>query len=112
MSCTLAAESVRRHRKRCRQEVGMSTAERAGGAAAAGGADRGDASEFTRALNDELLAYLPFEDRQDFEDASRGLIAPLKEEPVANEAGGVAWDTERFSFIRQRCSMPADGQSE
>ena len=40
-------------------------------------ADRGDASDFTRAVNDELLGYLPFEDRQDFEDAARGHIADL-----------------------------------
>jgi alkyl sulfatase BDS1-like metallo-beta-lactamase superfamily hydrolase len=34
--------------------------------------DRGEASDFTQAVNDELLSYLPFEDRQDFEDAARG----------------------------------------
>ena len=36
---------------------------------------RKDATEFTRAANDELLTLLPFEDRQDFEDAARGHIA-------------------------------------
>jgi alkyl sulfatase BDS1-like metallo-beta-lactamase superfamily hydrolase len=39
--------------------------------------DRQDASEFTRAVNDELLSLLPFEDRQDFEDAARGHIADI-----------------------------------
>ncbi len=39
--------------------------------------DRRDATAFTKAINDELLTLLPFEDRQDFEDAARGLIAPL-----------------------------------
>ena len=37
---------------------------------------RKDASAATRAANDALAATLPFEDRRDFEEAGRGLIAP------------------------------------
>ncbi len=38
---------------------------------------RRDATPHTKAKNDALLGELPFEDRQDFEDASRGFVAPL-----------------------------------
>lgn len=38
---------------------------------------RKDATAATRAANDELAKSLPFEDRRDFEEAGRGLIAPL-----------------------------------
>src|SRR5271156_266047 len=39
--------------------------------------ERQDATDFTKAVNDELLSLLPFEDRQDFEDAARGHIADI-----------------------------------
>src|ERR1700677_2866284 len=40
--------------------------------------DRQDATDFTKAVNDELLRLLPFEDRQDFEDAAPGPIADIR----------------------------------
>jgi alkyl sulfatase BDS1-like metallo-beta-lactamase superfamily hydrolase len=39
--------------------------------------ERQDASQFTKAANDALLDELPFEYKQDFEDAARGFLAPL-----------------------------------
>ena len=43
-----------------------------------GGTDlRGDATEATRAANAEMAAGLDFADRRDFDEAERGLIAPL-----------------------------------
>jgi alkyl sulfatase BDS1-like metallo-beta-lactamase superfamily hydrolase len=69
--------------------------------------DRGEASDFTRAINDELLGYLPFEDRQDFEDAARGHIADLNGTVVKAPDGRVAWDPNKFSFIADDAPAPA-----
>ncbi len=41
-----------------------------------------DATEATRAANDQLLTQLPFDDTSDFDDAKRGLIAPLPKEMI------------------------------
>jgi alkyl sulfatase BDS1-like metallo-beta-lactamase superfamily hydrolase len=71
-------------------------------------AKRNAASEFTRAINDDLLGYLPFEDRQDFEDAARGLIAPLVGPAIKDEtAGWPIWDPSRFDFIDEDAPAPA-----
>src|SRR5450759_1265612 len=49
-------------------------------------------SEHTRALHAAALAELPFEDREDFEDASRGLIAAEPSLRVTDARGRVVWD--------------------
>ena len=54
--------------------------------------DRGEACEFMKAGNDELLGYLPFEDRQDFEEAARGHVADLNGAVVKTADGRVMWD--------------------
>ncbi|MGX7678722.1 alkyl/aryl-sulfatase [Jatrophihabitans sp. DSM 45814] len=41
---------------------------------------------------------LPFVDTQDFEDANRGLVAPI-EGPVTGEDGRVLWDNSTYSFL-------------
>jgi alkyl sulfatase BDS1-like metallo-beta-lactamase superfamily hydrolase len=43
-------------------------------------------------VNDQLLGYLPFEDRQDFEDAARGQVADLNGAVVKTADGRVVWD--------------------
>ncbi|HEY3864764.1 MAG TPA: alkyl sulfatase dimerization domain-containing protein [Solirubrobacteraceae bacterium] len=61
--------------------------------------DRQDATEFTKAVNDELLSLLPFEDRQDFEDAARGHIAEINGSVVHAPDGRVTWDPNKFAFV-------------
>jgi alkyl sulfatase BDS1-like metallo-beta-lactamase superfamily hydrolase len=39
-----------------------------------------DATDATRTANAKLLQQLPFSDTSDFDDAKRGLIAPLPSE--------------------------------
>jgi alkyl sulfatase BDS1-like metallo-beta-lactamase superfamily hydrolase len=69
--------------------------------------ERNDATAATKAMNDRLLQELPFEDRQDFEDAERGFIAPLPDDGVLRgEDGHVVWDPSRFSFIEEGSSAP------
>ncbi len=68
---------------------------------------RKDASQATRAANDTLVASLPFEDRRDFEEAARGLIAPMPDGGVIKAADGrPVWDLSAFSFIEQDADAP------
>jgi alkyl sulfatase BDS1-like metallo-beta-lactamase superfamily hydrolase len=65
------------------------------------------ASETTEAANRALLRQLPFEDRRDFEDAARGLIAPLPANgTITDDAGQVVWDLSRFDFLRRDDEAP------
>lgn len=64
----------------------------------------------TREANKAMLKDLDFTDRQDFEDARRGFVAPLPDNgriPAKN--GGAAWDLEPYAFVAPAMSrdMPA-----
>jgi alkyl sulfatase BDS1-like metallo-beta-lactamase superfamily hydrolase len=69
--------------------------------------DRREASEFTKAVNRAVLDELPFEDTQDFEDAARGFIAPLKDGGrVADVSGRVIYDPTGLDFIKDGSTAP------
>jgi alkyl sulfatase BDS1-like metallo-beta-lactamase superfamily hydrolase len=69
--------------------------------------ERKDATKATRDANDRLLEELPFEDRQDFEEAERGFVAPLADGGVTRaDDGHNAWDLTRFSFISDDAPAP------
>jgi alkyl sulfatase BDS1-like metallo-beta-lactamase superfamily hydrolase len=68
--------------------------------------ERQDASEFTKAVNDELLSLLPFEDRQDFEDAARGHVADISGSVVHAPDGRVTWDPNKFAFVGDEQPCP------
>jgi alkyl sulfatase BDS1-like metallo-beta-lactamase superfamily hydrolase len=54
-----------------------------------------------------MAAGLPFEDRRDFEEAGRGLIAPLPDGGVIlGDDGKPVWDLSRFAFIEQDAPAP------
>lgn len=58
------------------------------------------ATEATKASNKEVLDSLPFSDRQDFEDAQRGLLRKPDALVIKNEKGDVVWDLESYkNFI-------------
>ncbi|MCB0830400.1 MAG: MBL fold metallo-hydrolase [Solirubrobacterales bacterium] len=68
---------------------------------------RADATEATRAANDSLAASLNFEDTRDFDEAARGLVAPLPDDGrVTSEDGGLVWDLSRFEFIHKHDEAP------
>ncbi|MFE6892120.1 alkyl/aryl-sulfatase [Streptomyces sp. NPDC057694] len=48
----------------------------------------------------ELRERLPFSDRQDFEDATRGLIARRVPSAVTAEDGRTVWDNDTYAFLR------------
>lgn len=54
------------------------------------------ATEATRQANAAVLKALPFNDRQDFEDAQHGLIAQPKELSIRDANGKVVWDMASY----------------
>src|SRR5262245_37576834 len=54
------------------------------------------ATEATKAANATVLKSLPFGDKQDFEDAKRGLIARPDKLTIKNDKGEVVWDLEQY----------------
>jgi len=58
-------------------------------------------SQFTVAQQASLRASLPFEDRRDFEESTRGFVAAPAYRQIKAEAGNVAWDMGSFGFLLQ-----------
>ncbi|MCZ6642532.1 MAG: MBL fold metallo-hydrolase [Gammaproteobacteria bacterium] len=56
-------------------------------------------SKHTLAKFEEARSTLPFSDRQDFEEQSRGFIAAPESKQIMADAGHVAWDMERYEFL-------------
>lgn len=58
------------------------------------------AEEATRAANAAVAEELDFNDRQDFEDAQRGFIAPLPDNGrILNQAGQETWNLRDYAFL-------------
>jgi alkyl sulfatase BDS1-like metallo-beta-lactamase superfamily hydrolase len=65
------------------------------------------ATEATKAANAAVLEALPFDNTQAFEDAKRGLVAPLKDGGlVKNAKGDVVWDLPKFDFLKGDTPAP------
>ncbi|WP_121714379.1 alkyl sulfatase dimerization domain-containing protein [Streptomyces sp. E5N91] len=47
----------------------------------------------------DVRAQLPFSDTQDFDDASRGLLASREPNAVTAEDGRVVWDNDTYAFV-------------
>ena len=65
------------------------------------------ATAATAAANQAVAKGLSFNDKQDFEDATRGLIATLADPLVKGAEGKLVWDTQRFDFIKARHLPPS-----
>ncbi|HWR79743.1 MAG TPA: alkyl sulfatase dimerization domain-containing protein [Pseudomonas sp.] len=63
------------------------------------GTSSSTATAHTMAINAEIAKQLPLDDQQDFEDATRGLIASQKPLVVKNADGNVLWDMEKYAFV-------------
>lgn len=59
----------------------------------------GEATEATRAAQEQVRAALPLDDRRDFEAATRGLVAQAEQMQILNADGSVAWDLAAFDFL-------------
>ncbi|MGD6848776.1 alkyl/aryl-sulfatase [Rossellomorea aquimaris] len=58
------------------------------------------ATSYTKKSNSQVYDSLNFEDRQDFEDAKRGFIAPLESTMIKNDSGEVVWDIDKLDFLQ------------
>ena len=65
-----------------------------------------DATEATRAANGQLLQQLPFDDTSDFDDAKRGLIAPLPSAMIQGQSGNAIWNPQQYNFITEGAEAP------
>jgi alkyl sulfatase BDS1-like metallo-beta-lactamase superfamily hydrolase len=52
------------------------------------------------AQNSALLQTLPFSDTQDFDDATRGLVARREPNAIAADDGRVVWDNDTYAFLQ------------
>ena len=58
------------------------------------------ATAATASANQAVAKGLSFDDRQDFDDATRGLVATLADPLVKTADGKLVWDARRFDFIK------------
>ena len=58
-------------------------------------------SKLTLELYEQARATLPFSDRQDFAEQNRGFIARPESGKIMADAGNVAWDMDRYEFLRE-----------
>ncbi len=68
------------------------------------------ASAHTRAAHADASKDLPFEDREDFEDARRGLIATAPSLVLRDERGRVVWDMDSYDFVHAHEDEGAEGE--
>ena len=59
------------------------------------------AGDSARQSTSEAAPSLPLHDRQDFEDAERGLLARGTERQVRAEDGRVVWDLDAYTFLEE-----------
>lgn len=60
-----------------------------------------EATEATKQHNSQMLSQLPFNSKQDFENASKGFIATLPEVKVVGAKGNTVWDLGPYAFLKQ-----------
>ena len=86
--------------------VALVTSGIAGQAQAQSGDPRKDATDATKSANAELLDLLPFSDSSDFDDAKRGLIAPLPTGTIQGQGGDLIWNPQQYGFITEGADTP------
>ena len=64
-------------------------------------------SEHTLKVLQKARDTMPFDDTRDFDEAKKGFIAPLNSMIVEADAGHVAWDIERYEFLRADKQWPS-----
>ena len=68
--------------------------------AADGDSSESAASEFTIASNQKFSESLDLDNQQDFEDATRGLVASAPADIITNSYGQKVWDASAYDFIQ------------
>jgi alkyl sulfatase BDS1-like metallo-beta-lactamase superfamily hydrolase len=67
---------------------------------------QGDATAQTRDANARLAQQLPFQDKQDFEDARRGFVATLPDVTIRAADGHVVWSLADYAFEKKKEAPP------
>lgn len=67
-----------------------------------------DATKFTQYANEAWLTQLDWENKADFENASRGFVASLEDPIIRNAAGGVALDLDAYNFLEEEAPDTAN----
>ena len=65
-------------------------------------------SIFTNEANDQVVKSLPFDNKQDFEDATRGFIATIDEPSITDETGKEVYGLTVWDFLRQETPASAN----
>ncbi len=81
-------------------------------AVASTAAEPKDATTTTRQANERVRERLSFADRQSFEDAHHGLVAPLPQEVIRTEAGSAVWDPNKYAFVEEGEDCAGNRQSQ
>ena len=63
-----------------------------------------EASVHTQKANETILNALPFMNKEDFENASRGLIAKLENPIIYTDDGRPVWDLTLYEFLKEEKS--------
>ncbi|MGL5330470.1 MAG: alkyl/aryl-sulfatase [Peptostreptococcaceae bacterium] len=69
--------------------------------------DAKQASSFVVNKNKEVYSFLDFDNKKDFEDASKGFIATIDDNFIRDEKGNVVYDTKIHSFLDEVSEMDA-----
>jgi alkyl sulfatase BDS1-like metallo-beta-lactamase superfamily hydrolase len=64
-------------------------------------------SEHTLEVLNKARESMPFDDTRDFDEARKGFIAPLNSGVVMADAGHVAWDVDRYDFLKAEEGWPS-----
>lgn len=67
---------------------------------------RKEATPATKQANQALLNTLPFSDKSDFDNARRGLVAPLPDAMIKGTGGNLVWDPNKYGFITEGAAAP------
>jgi len=59
-----------------------------------------NATDITASANQSVLKQLPFNDKQDFDDASRGFIATQTPLTIRDAQGNISWDLSDYGFLK------------
>ena len=58
-----------------------------------------EATQYTKDANDKIYALLDFDDKEEYENASKGLIASPDKLEIHDENGKLVWSQSAYSFI-------------
>ena len=65
-------------------------------------------SRFTKQANEQVLKTLPFDNKQDFEDATQGFIATIDEPAITGENGKEVYGLAVWDFLKQEVPASAN----